>query len=126
MNLRDVRMVDGGGHLGLVNELLPALPVGDDFGRKDLERHDPVQDGVLGLPHHPHPALADLLDKAVLGEDLVGLERHGILYIGWPLSTLTETNIFSLQRVVLATVPSGEPISHPYKTGDPLVNRGRV
>jgi hypothetical protein len=44
-----------------------------------------------------------------MGDSLAGLEGHGILYIGWSLSISAESNIFSLQRVILATVPSGEP-----------------
>ena len=52
-----------------------------------------------------------------MGESLSGLEGQGILYIGRPLSNLAESNIFSLQRVVLATVATRVAGDH-HKEGE--------
>jgi hypothetical protein len=35
-----------------------------------------VQPRVFGLPDHAHPALADLLDEAVMKQLLAGFDRH--------------------------------------------------
>jgi hypothetical protein len=43
------------------------------LGREDLDGDVAVELGVQGLPDDAHPALADLLDEAIVGEDLAWL-----------------------------------------------------
>ena len=38
-------------------------------GRKNLKSHQPLQSLVLGLQHHPHPALTELVEDRVVPED---------------------------------------------------------
>ena len=51
-----------------------------------------------------------------MGKHLAGLEGQGILCISRPLSTLAQSNIFSLQGIVLATVPSGSHLQKRLET----------
>ena len=66
MERDDVRVVEPGDRLGLALE--PREPVvvgGQSFGQQ-LHRDAALEPCVLGLPHHTHPALTDLLDQAVV------------------------------------------------------------
>ncbi len=47
---------------GLVEEHAPALFIEGEVCGEDLAGDGTVENGVLGLPNHTHPALADLLD----------------------------------------------------------------
>ena len=109
MERRDVGVVEGGKELGFPLEPSQALGTLGEVLREYLYGHFSIQGGIEGFPDNAHPPFADFLDEAVMGEHLAGLERQGILYIGRPLSASAESNIFSLQNLVLATVPSGEP-----------------
>ena len=60
-------MVDGSGRSRLADEPLPERIVTGEFGRQDLERHPPVQPGIVRAEDNSHPATADLLLEPVAG-----------------------------------------------------------
>ena len=70
MDGNDVRVVEGGGGAGLPQEPRAAVWVGGSARGQHLERNQPVEEGVAGLVHHPHPTLADLLEYLVVRERL--------------------------------------------------------
>ena len=59
-------MVQRRGGARLPQVALDGLRVLRAFLRYELKRDLAVQPSVLGLPNHTHPALADLLDQAVV------------------------------------------------------------
>ena len=65
VNHADVGMVEGGGSLRFTLETRQGLRVFRYIIRQELERHEAVQAGVLGLVNHTHSAAAQLLDDAV-------------------------------------------------------------
>ncbi len=62
----NVGMVQGGRGLCLTVEAVQSLCVCRERVRKELERNEPVQAGVLGLVDNSHPAATHLLDDAVV------------------------------------------------------------
>jgi hypothetical protein len=72
----DVGVVQRGQQLGLAVEARQPLGLARHVGRKHLDRDLAVEGGVLGLPDHAHPALADLLDQAVVQQLLSGFDGH--------------------------------------------------
>ncbi|MGC9541681.1 hypothetical protein [Streptomyces sp. UG1] len=72
----DVRMVQPRGVLRLLLESPGGLPV---VGSRALDRDDPLQRLVPGLPHDTHPAPADgVLREVAAGDLLPGPQRqHG-------------------------------------------------
>ena len=64
----DIRMVQGGEQASLPFETPQAFGVGTDAFGQDLDRDLPVEVRVDPLLDDAHPALADLLDDAVVTE----------------------------------------------------------
>ena len=46
----------------------------EEIDRQDFDGNGAAEDGVLRLPHHAHPALADLLDEPVVRQHLPRLQ----------------------------------------------------
>jgi hypothetical protein len=61
-------MVERGRGLGFLHEPAPAVGVGDEIGRKDLDRHLAVQLGVEGAIYDSHSSTADLVEDPVVRE----------------------------------------------------------
>jgi hypothetical protein len=61
----DVRVIDGGGGLGLPVEPLPERLVGGQRRSQDLERDDPAELLVASTEYRRHPAVPDLLLEQV-------------------------------------------------------------
>ena len=57
-------------------EPFQAMRIRRECLRKQLDGDLAIQIGIHRLPHHSHPALADLLDEAVVGQLLAGFEGH--------------------------------------------------
>ena len=66
----DVRMVERARRLGLLNEALLALRIGDLVVRQHLDGDDTIEVCVAGLVDHTHPALAELRFDSVAIERL--------------------------------------------------------
>ena len=78
----DIRMVEGGSGLGLQDEPLPAVGVGQPVRGEKLDGDKAVEVGVLGLVDSAHAALADLIQYAKVEN---GLPGHRLLpCVGWP------------------------------------------
>ena len=69
----DVRVVQAGRGLGLALEALAQRVVGAELGGDRLDRHEAVQDRVVGLVDLAHRALTDLFKDLVLPD----LLEHG-------------------------------------------------
>ena len=76
MERHDVGMVQGGDGPRLTLETRAALRIGGHPLGQDLQRNLATELRVLGLPDHTHPALADLLDQAVVVQLLAGFDGH--------------------------------------------------
>jgi hypothetical protein len=72
----DVGMVDGGESPGLSSETGQPVRIGRKRLGQDLDGDLAVEAGVEGSPDLTHAPLADLLDEAIVGEHLAGLESH--------------------------------------------------
>ena len=85
--------------------------------RHELQRDLPVEARVLGLPDHTHPALADLLDQAVVQNILAGFDGQLPFSTFWNAET-----VYPPRRVGLATTKPGEkgPSKSP-PSPDPLI-----
>ena len=98
-----VGVVGGGARAAVLRRTLEteaAFLVVGQLGWQDLERDVALQLGVEGLPHHAHPALADLLDQAVMEQCLSGFDRQfGVLLIR------TAGRSLHLQRTVPIRTP---------------------
>src|SRR6185437_12971433 len=70
----DVGMVERRGSAGLALKSLQSLWVARQLFREELQSDAPPQGEVLGLIDHAHPATAELLQNAVMGD---GLTNHG-------------------------------------------------
>jgi hypothetical protein len=68
-------MVEAGHNLGLAFETTQTIRIARQLVGEDLDRHLAIELGIGGLPDHAHPALADLLDQAVVRQSLTRL-RH--------------------------------------------------
>jgi hypothetical protein len=80
-----------GQHLGLALEARQPLGIVGERGGQQLDRHLAVEGGVHRLPDDTHPALADLVDQAVVEQLLSGLDGHVAVLPGQfakPKSTL--------------------------------------
>src|SRR5690242_13793078 len=69
-------MLERGGELRFLDESLPAVIVRDEVGRQHLQRHHPVQPGILGLIDLAHAAGAEMGDDFVGTQASSGGERH--------------------------------------------------
>ena len=67
----DIRMIEGGGGLGLAQETGPRLGVLRDTIGQQLQSHKAVQTRVLGFVNDAHAATAEPLDDAVVRDGLV-------------------------------------------------------
>ena len=66
----DIGMVQGGSRLGFALEAAEGLRIfGDVIGQK-LQRDEAVQSGVFSFVDHAHPATAEFLNDAVVGDGL--------------------------------------------------------
>ena len=61
----DVRVVKARGAAGLAAEPLVEIGVLGEVGQQHLQRHHPVDGGVVGAPHFAHSALTQQLDQLV-------------------------------------------------------------
>ena len=64
----DVRVIELGDGLGLALETREPIGVGGHRLRQHLDRHIAIEPLVVRAVDHAHPALADLLDDAVVAE----------------------------------------------------------
>jgi hypothetical protein len=76
VNRDDVRVIEGGGGLGLLYEPATALLVGHSISREHLDRYVPTQTRISGAVHLAHPAGADEGPDLVRPECRTGRERH--------------------------------------------------
>jgi hypothetical protein len=76
VNCADVRMVQGGGCLRFPVKAFQSTGVLSQLFWKKLQSDETAQCSVLSLEDHTHPAPAQLLDNAVMGN---GLADHGSL-----------------------------------------------
>ena len=72
------RVVQRGQEPGFAFEALEAVGICGESRREKLDRHLAVERGVDGAPDHAHAAFADLVNEAVVGEGLAGLDGHGV------------------------------------------------
>src|SRR5215467_9087738 len=75
VNGANVGMVEGGCRLGLAAKAHQSLRILGHLVRKEFQSNEAVQFRVLGLIDDAHPATADLLDDAVMRDDLI---NHGL------------------------------------------------
>jgi hypothetical protein len=68
-HLGDVGVAQAAGELGLADEALAHLGVGDELRAHDLDDADPLQQAVAHLVDGAHATLGDLLQDLVLGLD---------------------------------------------------------
>jgi len=81
----DVALVQRRQQLGFAFEAAQPLGILRQLGREQLDRHLAIELAVDRLPHHAHPALADLLDESVVQKGLSGLDGHSRYLRGGPL-----------------------------------------
>ena len=74
----DAGVVEGGGGARLALEALEGLGFPGEALGQELERHRAAEPGVLGLVDDAHPAAAELLDHAVVGERLADHRKFSI------------------------------------------------
>ena len=70
VNRHHMRTVQSRSSVGLTPEPLLEDRVSGNLGRQNLDRDDPVDDGVVGTPHLAHPASPEQLDQPVVSERL--------------------------------------------------------
>ncbi len=80
----NIRVVQGTQKAGFPLKAGSALRIPGQFGRQQLDGDRPSQVDILGSPNLSHAALTDLLDDAVVGDDLVRLEGQGDVLIAGP------------------------------------------
>ncbi len=73
----DVRVIQRREQLRLALEARQPLRILGEGGGQDLDRHLAVERRVDRPPDDTHPALADLVDDAVVQQGLAGLDGHG-------------------------------------------------
>ena len=71
----DIRVIEGAGGPGLLDEALLAVGIEEFLGRKDLDGDRAIEVGVACLVDDTHAALAKLLVDAVAVE---GATNHGL------------------------------------------------
>src|SRR5690242_2191938 len=98
-------MVEGGSRLGFAAKTHQSLRILGHFVRKEFQSNEAVEFRVLGLVNDAHAATADLLDDAVMRDDLIdhGLARGA--------SNLKDDGEASQRRIV------GVPTSHSFERG---------
>jgi hypothetical protein len=64
----DVGVVERGSSTGLPPEAVKGLRVLGNIVRKEFQSDEAPKVGVLGFVDHTHPAAAELLDDAVVGD----------------------------------------------------------
>ena len=67
----DIGVVEGRGGFGLTAKPYQVHGILSDLFRKNLQCHEAVQTGILGLVHHPHPAASGFFDQPVMSDDVV-------------------------------------------------------
>jgi hypothetical protein len=77
---RDAGRAQRRGGARFVEEPAPALGIGRERRRQELERDLPAQPGVLGQVDFAHPAAAEPFADPVMRHDLTGHSRNHILY----------------------------------------------
>ena len=63
----DVRVIEGGGGAGFLDEPAVAIGIGRRLGRQHLDRDRPAEPGVVGGVDNPHAAAANLGVDAIVG-----------------------------------------------------------
>src|SRR5437667_4850349 len=76
VDMRDVRMIEGGGSFGLANESLHAIAMRSDLGGKNLQCNFAIELRILRQIHLAHPALAKLRADFIATEFCAGSDRH--------------------------------------------------
>src|SRR5947208_3347657 len=84
MNRADVRVIQGGSGSSLAPETIQGLRVASELVRQKLESDEALEPGVFGLVDHTHPACAQLLDDAVVGDGAAD-QRIGAFLCGFAL-----------------------------------------
>jgi hypothetical protein len=69
-------MVEGGDGLGFAFEESPPFRILSKTFRQKLDGNVSVELQVSGFPDNSHAALAEFLEKTVMGDGLAGLEDH--------------------------------------------------
>lgn len=72
VDVSNVRMIQGGGRLPLLNEAAHATLVSSERGRQDFERDFAIEAGVFGQINFTHPARAEFRQDAVMRDGCVG------------------------------------------------------
>jgi hypothetical protein len=86
VNRTDVGVVQSRSSPRLALEAVESLGIPSDLVRKKLESYETLEPGVLGLVDHAHPAAAQLLDNAVMGNDPADRQIAALLPIFVPLA----------------------------------------
>src|ERR1700747_518592 len=63
----NVWVIQRGGGLRFALEAGESLRIASDFGREELEGHEAVELGVLGLVDDAHPAAAQFFEDVIVG-----------------------------------------------------------
>jgi hypothetical protein len=97
VNRHDVPVLQGRDRASFLFEPPAPLCIRGQLGRHHLDRDLPAQPCVLGAIHRSHPALAELVDDAVVQQGLAGFEGH----VGFSDTEGTLTSPSSLKRSVV-------------------------
>ena len=100
----DVRVAEGRGGLGLLDEAASALGVGDLAGRQDLDGDGPVEVGVDGLVDRAHAAFTDLFGDPVMKDRLS--DQAGIVHLSH--SPQSPYKAVGVRKVNQTRLPRGE------------------
>jgi hypothetical protein len=74
----DIGVIDGGGGPGFMDEALSFIHAFQSLRGEKLERHGPLELGILGLVDDAHSAFAELLQDLIVGYGLADhLNRPG-------------------------------------------------
>src|SRR2546426_9434873 len=78
INVGDIRVIEGGGRLGLLDKAPHSVWIGSDFNRQGFQRSNAVEPGVACSVHLPHPTGAQQ-GKNFVGADLPS--HHGSCFV---------------------------------------------
>src|SRR6185436_8665007 len=104
----DVRMLERGRGARFLDEALPARGVGDELGRKDLQRDVPAQAHVSRAVDDPHPAAADFLDDLIV-RDGPSDQRHAAILARYVRPFAGTACISSASAACSAFIPARSP-----------------